>query len=685
MKKFLYTIMILLAVANTIHAQVDRSKTPQPAPAPKIQIGDFTKFELPNGLKVYVVENHQLTRVSFSIALVFEPTLEGENAGISSIAASLIGTGTRTRTKDQINEEIDFIGASLSPSASGIYASSLKKHTNQLLEVLSDVTINSEFKAEELEKKRTQFLSNIAANKDDPHAIASNVSGALFYGKNHPYGEFETEASIKKVSLDMCTKYYQTYFRPNIAYLSVVGDITPSEAKKLVEKYFGAWQKGEVPSQQYAKPQPPETTRVALVDRPQSVQSVIKVGYPVDLGMGSPDLIKARVTNTVLGGGTFRLFDNLREKHGYTYGAYSSLNINPLVSSFEASTSARNAVTDSAITQIIFEMKRLRDEPVPASELSMVKNYMTGNFALSLENPQTIAAFAVNTERYKLPKDFYANYLKNIEAVTAADVQEMARKYILPEHSTIFVVGKASQIAEKLKVFSPQAKVDFYDLDAKLLEPAAKALPEGVNVKSVFQNYLKAVGGEQNIAKVTDITTKGSFSVQGMNLNLNIYQKIPGKYLVEIQMAGQTVQKIVLNGESCHSSGLQGSMDLTGAELEQMKLQAMPFPELEYDKMGYKTELKGLSKVNGKDAYQVDITSPGNSLSSDFFSVETGLKVRSVAQVAGVTQTAEFDDYTEVNGIKLPKTMKRTFGPQPVEIAIDQITVNTKLADDIFN
>jgi len=223
MKKIIYLIAGLLVTTITLNAQVDRSKSPQPAPAPKIQIGEYTKFELANGLKVFVVENHRLPRVSFSISFIFDPIAEGQNIGIGSMTSSLIGTGTKTRTKDQIDEEIDFISASLGASSTGIHASSLKKYTPKLLDILSDVTVNSAFKEEELEKKRTQYLSGLAANKDDPDFIARNISSALIYGKNHPYGEFETQASIKSITLDMCNQYYKQYFKPNIAYLSVVG------------------------------------------------------------------------------------------------------------------------------------------------------------------------------------------------------------------------------------------------------------------------------------------------------------------------------------------------------------------------------------------------------------------------------------------------------------------------------
>lgn len=690
MKKLLYTLFFISLFFSNVSAQLDRSKSPLPAPAPKILIGDYTKFELPNGLKVFVVENHRLPRVAFSFSFIFDPVLETPNMGIGNMTSSLIGTGTKTRTKDQINEEIDFIGASLSASSSGIYASSLKKHTDKLVDVLADVAQNSVFKQEELEKKRTQTLSDLASQKDDPSSIAENVSSALYFGKNHPYGEFETETSVKNITLDMCNNYYQTYFRPNIAYLSIVGDITPAEAKKLVEKYFGKWQKGEVKPAVYAKPQKPQSNMVAIVDRPQSVQSVIRIGYPVEMNLGNPDYIKSTVANTVLGGGVFRLFLNLREKHAYTYGAYSRLSSHPLMGEFEASASVRNAVTDSSVYQILYEMKRLRTEPVEAQEMNMVKNYLTGNFALSLENPQTIASFAINTERYKLPKDFYANYLKNIEAVNATDVQEMAKKYIYPENSIILVVGKAADIADKLKPFSNNGNIAYYDNEANPYNPEKKAaVPSNITAQNVLKKYIEAAGGEANIAKIKDFTFKGSMTVQGMSLNMNMFYKLPDKFLMDVQMNGQVIQKQVLNGNKGKSSGMQGSKEITGSELERLKLEAKLFPELDYEKANYKLTLKGIEKVNDEEAYMVEITSPANAVTTEYYSVNTGLKLRSVSTVespmGSMTQTTDVLEYTTVNNVKFPKKMKTTAGPQVIEITINTLEANTNIKDEIFN
>lgn len=463
-----YIVLFISFLSITVFAQLDRSKAPVPEPSRKVEIGKYTKFELKNGLKVFVIENHRLPRVTFSMSFVFDPSLEGENTGIGTLTGSLIGTGTKTRSKNQINESIDFMSASLSANANSISASSLKKYSNDVLQIMADVAIHSVFNSDELEKKRTQMISDIVSSKDDPNSIAQNVFSMVIFGENHPYGEFETEASIKNVTVEMCTNYYKTYFVPNTAYLAVVGDITVEEAKTMVEKYFEKWEKGVVKTQIYTQPQAPKTNRVVIVDRPQSVQSVIQVGYPIDLKISSPDYITSRVANTILGGVFCRLDQNLREKHAFTYGARSAISVNPLVSSFVANTNARNSVTDSAVVQILYEMKRMCNETVGDTELLQVKNYVAGNFALSLENPQTIASFAINTERYNLPADFYTNYLQSIEKITADDIRTTSCKYIHPNNTVIFAVGKADEIKDKLKPFSSDNNVEFFDTDGNI-------------------------------------------------------------------------------------------------------------------------------------------------------------------------------------------------------------------------
>ena len=338
----------------------------------------------------------------------------------------------------------------------------LTEHIDTLLDIMSDIILHSDFKQNELDKIITRMKSDLASQKDDPDAIAGTVKDVVDFGKDHPYGEPETEQTVENITLQKCKEYYQEFFAPNISYLAVVGDINEAQVKELIKKYLGKWQRKDVPEFKYSNPQPPSQTTVALVDRPNAVQSVINITYPVQLKPGDKDLIPASLMNTILGGSTFRLFQNLREKHSFTYGANSRLSKDEFVGSFDAFTNVRNEVTDSAITQILYEMKRIKNESVPDSELQIVKNFLTGNFAIALESPQTIASFAINIDKYNLPENYYSNYLKNVADVTPAEIKQAADEYIKPDHSNIVVVGNADQIKKGLSQFGPIILYDNY-------------------------------------------------------------------------------------------------------------------------------------------------------------------------------------------------------------------------------
>ncbi|MFH0894361.1 MAG: pitrilysin family protein [Bacteroidota bacterium] len=682
-KLILISAAILLSLS--VNAQVDRSKIPVAGPAPLIQLGKYESFILPNGLKVFVVENHKLPKVSYSLVLDYDPIFEGEKAGYVQCAGTMLGTATTSRTKEQIDEQTDFMGASLEFSSGGFFGSCLKKHNEKLLELMSDIILNAQFKQDELDKVRTQLKSGLASEKNDPDAMAQRVGGTILYGKDHPYGENITDKSLDNVKLEDCKAFFSTYFKPNVGYLAVVGDITMAEVRPLIEKYFSAWQQGTVPTLSYKAPAAPSKPVVCIVDKPGAPQSVVNLMYPVDFKPNNPDAIKMKVMNTALGGGTFRLFNNLREKHSFTYGCYSQLQPDELAARFNASASVRTSVTDSAFTEILYEMNRLRNEAMPQAELDMVKNYLSGTFALSLERPQTIANFAINTERYNLPKDYYANYLKNLAAVSIQDVQAMAQKYLLTGNSYIFAVGNAAEITETLKKFSPDGKIVFYDKEANVYDPTQtlKPAPAGMTADQVVGNYIKAIGGDKNLMKIKDITTKMSTSMQGQTLTFTSYRKAPNKSKTEIAMGPMVVQTIVFDGVKCMSmSAMEGSKELKDKELEDMKYQSIMHLELYYAKYAVKSELMGVEKVNDKDAYKVDVTMPNGTKTTDYFDVATGLKVRSIE---GEGSQTELSDYREVNGVKFPHKIVQSAGPQTFELKVDLIEINKKLKDSFFS
>lgn len=663
---------------------LDRSIKPLPGPAPVINIGKYESFTLDNGLKVFVVENHKIPRVSYSLLIDYVPVAEGESAGLADITGQMLRTGTSNLTKDQLDEEIGFIGASLFTSSTGLYASGLKKHNDKLLQLMSDVMLNPSFNADELEKVRTRSLSALESEKDEPSAISERVSKKLLYGVNHPYSESMTEKSVKSLTADQCKTFYQTFFKPQISYMAIVGDITLTEAKANMEKYFSGWQKVEVPNIQLQDPKLPASNVVAIVDRPDAVQTTLNIGYPVDLKPGSPDAIKARVTNTILGGGTFRLFNNLREDKAYTYGAYSRLKSDKYAGSFSANTEIRNSVTDSAVDQILYEMKRIRKELVPADELSLAKNYMAGNFALSLEDPQTVANFAINTSRYELPADYYVNYLKNLAAVSAEDVMAMSDKYILPDNNYIVAVGKASDISSKLQAFAGKSAIRYFDVEGNEYDPAKKVkpAPEGMTAADVINAYVNAIGGAKALNKIKDVTINATTSMQGMTIGFDIYKKAPDKYMMKIGAGDMVFQKMAYDGTNAVVfSPMNGeSKKLEGDELADMKLEAVMNPELIYDQLGIKLQLDGIETVNDVDAYKVILTKSSGKQTTRYFDTKTSLLIREVNE-GGIS---EYGDYREVNKVMFPFLLKQSMGGQNLDLNVLTVKVNQKLKDDLF-
>ncbi len=666
-----------------------RKNVPSPGPAPKIQIGTYESFSLENGLKVIVVENHKIPRVSFSLTVDMGAIQEKEFAGYTDMAGQLLSKGTQSKTKAQIDEEVDFMGASLRTNSRGMFAASLRKHTDNLLKIMSDVLLNPSFPEEEFMKIKKQTLSGLASSKDDPNAIASNVAAVLRYGKDHPYGEIVTEKTVENITIDKCLEYYNNNFKPNISYLIVVGDITVDEAKPLVEQYFGDWANGYVQKKKFDTPKTPEKTSVDFVNKAGAVQSIVSVTYPVDLKPGAEDEIKTRVLNTMLGGYfASRLNANLREEKAYTYGAGSSLASDEEIGYFAAGASVRNEVTDSSIVQVLYELNKIRDEKADADEMTLVKNYLSGSFARSLENPQTVARFALNTIRYNLPEDYYATYLEKLSAVTAEDVQVMAKKYITPENAYILVVGNKDEVAEKLEAIAPEGKLNFYDNYGEELKQNM-AVPEGMTAEKVLEDYLSALGGVEKLEGVKDLTRAMSADMQGRKINFTVYQA-ENKFanVVAMEGMGEMARQVYNNGKGLLSQMGQ-NVPVDEDQLEGMKEATYPFAELMYNEMGYKLMLNGIENIDGVEAYAISIETPEGDKKTHYFAVETSLKVRELevkdAGDRSITEISDYSDYKEVDGIMFPYSMTVTgMMPMPLQMNVSEIKVNSGIDESVF-
>jgi predicted Zn-dependent peptidase len=685
--KNLKVFTILLFCSVSALAQIDRTKKPEPAPAKEIKIGEYQKFELKNGLKVIVVENDKLPRVAFSLIVDRDPIVESDKVGYLSMVGQLMRSGTTIRSKSQLDEEVDFIGASLSASSNSVFASSLTKHTENLLDLMMDMLFNPSFPEEELNKIKKQTISGLKANQDDPNAISSSIRAALLYGSDHPYGEIQLEEHVENITVSDIQEYYNTYFKPNISYLAIVGDITLKEAKKIAKQRFGSWERGDVQKLTYDMPSAPEGNKVALVNRSNSVQTVLNLSYPINLQPGTPEVIKARVMNQVLGGSSAsRFFRNIREEKGFTYGAYSSISSDELVGNFNASASVRTEVTDSSVVEFLYEMERITKEEVNEEELQRAKNVIIGSFGRSLERPQTIASFAINQERYGLDENYYNNYVKNVQSVTKSEVMDIAKAYIKPDNTYIIAVGKTNEIAKKMEQFGV---VTHYNIYGDEVDPSQAKLPEGLTADMVFNKYLDAIGGKDKLSELKSVKMSMEASMMGQTIQMEISKLAPNKSIMEMKMGGNMMNKQVFDGEKGKISGMGGEKAVEGDEALDMAVNSVLFEEILYLEGELETELIGVETIDGKDAYGIQVKSPSGKSSTRYYDAESGFLIRTTNTMEGpqgaLTLSTDYGQYEEVEGVLFPMSIKQPVNPQmKMDIKVSEILINKEVNENLF-
>ena len=677
---------LLVAVAALVpaatFAQVDRSMAPEPGPAPEIVLGDYTVDKLENGLTLIVVENHKLPRVSYRLTLDVDPIFEGARAGYTSMAGSLMRAGTANRTKAEIDEAVDRIGASFGTSGFGMNGRCLVKHSETLLEIMSDVLMNPTFPEEELEKERKQTLSGFASSTTDANQISGRLSRAMCYGLSHPYGESSNETTVKAITRADLMEHYASIWKPNVAYLVVVGDITPEKAKAQAEQYFGEWRPNEVEKQRYARPVPPPGNRVCFSPVPGAVQSVINITFPVYLKPGHPDVVAVSVMNTMLGGffGS-RLNQNLREDKAYTYGARSSIGPDKLVANFSARASVRNEVTDSSLVEFLSEIRTMVESPAPDSTLQFVKNYLNGSFALSLERPETIARFALNIERYGFPADYYATYLARLDAVTVEDVQRVARTYLRPDNMNITIAGNRD-IADGLAQFAASGQVEFFDAfgePLKDLEPA----PEGMTAMDVFNAYYTARGGAGKFDKVKGLKTVGNMAAGAMVLVMEQAHENGGAGYSRITAGGNMMQETRFDGEKGVENAMGQSMPMDAAKVLDTRRNHDLLEFLHLADYGISAELLGIEKINEVPKYVVELRRDGGVIETHWFDTETGLRTRTVRSEStprgDMTVTLDYGATQEAKGLLFEGEVSMTNQGQTMKMTINEVVVNPKI------
>ncbi|MCX7878534.1 MAG: insulinase family protein [Ignavibacteria bacterium] len=454
---------------------MDRSKPPKAGPPKDVTFPEYYDTTLPNGINLIVITNNKIPAVS--VRLVFKESgsyHDGEKYGLASVTAELLTKGTVSRSAEEIAEQIDYIGGSISSDSDWdgtfLSLSVLKKHLPKGIEILSDVLQNPVFPEDEITRIKEQRISSVIQNKSNPDYLSDRMFSNVVFG-NHPYAHPSegTEQSIKSISRPDIINFYRKHYKSGKLILAFVGDITREEALGITEKYFSNLPSGDE-NENKLKIYLLDDTKpnsVYIVDKPGAVQANTKLGN-IGVKRNNPDYIKIMVMNTLLGGyfGS-RINYLLREEHGFTYGARSGFDSRIYPGEFSVNADVRTEVTDTSVSLIISELKRIREEKVSEDELSKVKNYLSGIFPLGLETANSVASRVIGLKLYNLPKDYYNKYISEIMSVTAEDVLETARKYIKPDNLAIVVSGEAKVLKNMLAKFG---EVKVFNSDMKPLE-----------------------------------------------------------------------------------------------------------------------------------------------------------------------------------------------------------------------
>ncbi|MDD5348762.1 MAG: pitrilysin family protein [Chthoniobacteraceae bacterium] len=483
------SLMLALSLASaplgfTAPDDVDRTQPPAAGPLPAVTFPDAVTETLPNGMNVFILPTQKQPMVTFRLLLRSGEICDGTKPGLADLTASLLNKGTAELSAGEFAKKTDFLGirveAQAGDDATAITASGLSRDSAEILGFLRDAALHPAFQQGEVDKEKRKMIADLTQKKMEPEDLSERLRDKLLYGQ-HPYGASPTPETVQTITREDIVQFHEEHFLPNNASLVIVGDVQPEAVLAQVKEAFGTWKQGTV-----AMNYPIFSTKkgslfplikgisVAVVDRPGSVQSNILVAGR-GVAKNNADLPQLGVVNAVLGGGmSGRLFANLREKHGYTYGSYSGFTAKKFGGTFAATAQVRNAVTGAAVGEILAELKRIHTEPVPEKELALQRNYLIGNFLMSVENDERTAQRQQEIDLYGLPADYYKTYAAKLAALTPEKAAELAKQYIDPAHLVIVVVGEAKEIVPQLEKYG---KVTVYDAD---LQPVSgKAAKKG--------------------------------------------------------------------------------------------------------------------------------------------------------------------------------------------------------------
>ena len=730
----LATVFLCLAGATAFAQprQWPTERPPSPLTARDIKFPPYELQTLPNGLQVVAVLHHEQPVVNMRLLIRAGAASDPKNKlGLAHMAASLLDQGTKTKSASELNDEIDFIGGAMGAGAGTdltfVNMIVMKDSFERGMRMLSDMARQPGFDQAEIDRQKQQTLSGLRVSLEDPEYVANSVFDRLVYGF-HPYGlpETGTPETVGSIAREDLVAYHQKYFAPNNAIFAIVGDVTAEEAFSTAKKVFGDWERRELEAQKFIDP-PDPTRRVIVVNKPDAVQTEVRVGH-LGIARKHPDYMAVNLAIRILGGeGSNRLHQVLRTQRGLTYGAQANMDTLKETGDFEAETNTRSEATGEVLRLIVDEFWRIQRERVSEYELADAKAYLTGSFPLTIETPESIAMQVVNVLFYGLPLDQLQTFRERVNAVTVDDIQRVARAFLRPDRLSVVLVGNAAAFASQLKGvgFSTYETIELGDLDltaANFKRAGTRAggagqagwaggagraplryvderqqstitPQEGEKAQALLDQVISAKGGLEKLRGIKTIVAKQTLmnpEAPGRATTTLNYLQYPDRFRIETSTGDSAVITAYDGTEAWMKDprAVRAAPEQVAREAR-ATLRRDAIALLLAAKDGKLTPriLPDVKDASGHIDHALEIS--GTDLNPVILYVDpaTGLIRKQVftADSPGRPIVEEqFSDYRAVDGVQIPFTASRKAGPITLERKVTDVKFNTPIDPALF-
>lgn len=702
-------LLLLMLSLGGASALGQRQAPPPPQPPRPFRFPEFASRTLPNGLQVIVIEQREQPVVSLRLLVRAGAEQDPpDRPGVATMTAALLDQGTRTRSALQIAETIESVGGQISTGSSWHQSfaaiSVLTPGVDVAFEILADIVRNPVFASEEIERQRQQLLAGLRVQASDPSYLASTAIARVIFG-GHPYGHPSegTLEALPRLQREDLVAFHQAVYHPNNAILAIAGDIAAADAFAKAERYFGDWPRGEIRAAPIEPPPPTRGRTVLILDKPDAVQTEIRVGR-VGIARRDPDYFALQVLTALLASGSgSRLWDVLRRERGLTYGVSSRLEAHQQPGSVIISTFTRTEKTAETLQLVLDELDRIARERVTEQELGKAKNFLAGLFQLRLETPESLATIVLDAVNYGFDYAYLNAYRDRLLSVTAEQVQEVARKYARPDDLAIVLVGNASAFEKEVARFGPVERlaytdVDFTRPDLKREKPAAVAAsPEDVaRAREILADARRALGGREALAAIRDVSISGDVTVSTPFGEFKGEQRMivqwPDRLRVEVRLPQMTIVQ-VLDGDSGWVSTPMGTQEVPAPVVRELRaaLGRFFFHLLRVEEReGVTVSYGGSEAVEGKPADVLRYTDGEHSFTL-YVEAASHLPLKLTYQGTDPFSgtRAEFEevyaDYREVAGVKYPfRTLTRQGGKRFAELVVSEVKINAGVPEEMF-